>query len=117
MTTPAEVLKTFARKGVAVTFTRVVEGTTYDVADGDVDRTSSVASVPALLGNLSGNNYDPAAAVEVGDKLLLVPCAGISFMPAAGDKVSIKGTTYVVVSARTVDPDGSEYLYEVQVRR
>lgn len=97
--------------GTAVTYTSYSDS--YDVSTGANTRTGTDTTAYAVVGAFKMSAVD-GELVQQRDKRLLI--AEIP-EPAAGDAVTVAGTTYRVISHRAIEPDGSTaVLYELQVR-
>lgn len=98
--------------GEAVTFTHTTQGT-YDVSTASISGSTSTFS-----GYAAPVNYTPR---EVNGEMILqsdikLYVNAVSTEPVPGDKVTVSGKTYRVVSVLKNVINSNTVLYEVQVR-
>lgn len=113
----------FAKLGgiaASATITRTVAGAYDPVTGGPTPGSSTTLSTKAVLDSTSlrtlGFRYGEGL-VQTGDMEAMIPAAGLTFDPAAGDSLTVGGVAYVVIAARPTYEGSTPVLWQLLVRR
>lgn len=99
--------------GTTATLTRTTTGT-YNPATGSASQTTTTYSCKAARFDYAQRDID-GTNIRVGDQRIYMDVQDM-VMPQTGDTISMGGRTYVVVTARSIDPALTAVLYDVQAR-
>lgn len=101
--------------GESITLTRESEGT-YSPTDGSFSGVSSSSYVAdGFPDQYSKDEIDETLVRSSDIKLLLEKPTSVT--PAVGDKCTINSTEYVVVAVATIRAQGTDIIYELQLRQ
>ena len=113
----------FARLGglaASATITRTVAGAYDPVTGGPTTGSTTAINTKAVLDASStkalGSRYGEGL-VQTGDLEAMIPAAGLTFDPAAGDSLTVGGVAYVVIGARPTYEGSTPVLWQLLVRR
>ena len=113
----------FAKLGglaASATITRTVAGAYDPVTGGPTPGSTTTISTKAVLDGSGtkalGFRYGEGL-VQTGDIEAMIPAAGLSFAPAAGDSLTVGGVAYVVIAARPTYEGSTPVLWQLLVRR
>jgi hypothetical protein len=113
----------FAKLGglaASATITRTVAGAYDPVTGGPTPGSTTAISTKAVLDSTSlrtlGFRYGEGL-VQTGDMEAMIPAAGLTFDPAAGDSLTVGGVAYTVIGARPTYEGATPVLWQLLVRR
>jgi hypothetical protein len=113
----------FAKLGglaATATITRTVAGAYDPVTGGPTPGSTTAISTKAVLDGSGtktlGSRYGEGL-VQTGDLEAMIPAAGLTFDPAAGDSLTVGGVAYVVIDARPTYEGATPVLWQLLVRR
>ncbi len=110
--------KLISANGADVTFTRITT-TGHDATLGTPTQTTSTTTVKAVLDASSqaskGETYQGDDTVAT--KKLWIAGLDMASAPLPGDTAVFDGCTWKVIAADKVQPDGTTYLYSIEVAR
>lgn len=126
----ADVLTALQEDGLAMTLTQKSGGTfrpaygDYKNGAGADTRTSTDYTVYGLIqsqtmpqsGN-TGERYFNGTLIQTGDKFILMAASGLAVTPAPGDKLTVSGTVYSIVTHIAIEPGGTVLAYRLLVRK
>lgn len=101
-------------KGGAVGISRTTAGTYDPITGTETEATTTTDSTYALETSRQTDYFDQSA-LQVGDRVFLVPAYGIN-EPKPGDTFTKGGTGLNVVDVRTLTPADTPILYYVHAR-
>lgn len=99
--------------GRSVVFTRK-DSLGFDPALGVDVNEAVIYTGKAVKLNYKQSEVD-GVNVIAGDARLVTEA--LSIVPKAGDKVSVDGATFRIMSVETVDPDGTPIIHKLHIRR
>jgi hypothetical protein len=108
--------------GALMTLRRTIPGT-MDPTKGEVVGASSKDyQVYGLIqsgnpSNSQGQRYFNGILVQTDDVSVLIAAAGLTTVPASGDKLIVGGETYSVVSQIPVQPGGYPIMFRILARK
>lgn len=73
-------------------------------------------SVAVLISEYDRRHVD-GTQIQAQDRRVLMEAVGIGVVPLPGDKLTVGGTVYNVITAMPLDPGGVAIMYEVQCRK
>ena len=113
----------FAKLGglaASATITRTVLGAYDPVTGGPTPGSTTTINTKAVLDATSlrtlGLRYGEGL-VQTGDIEAMIPAAGLTFDPAAGDILTLGGVTYTVIGARPTYEGATPVIWNLLVRR
>ena len=113
----------FARLGglaASATITRTVAGAYDPVTGGPTTGSTTAINTKAVLDGSGtkalGSRYGEGL-VQTGDLEAMIPAAGLTFDPAAGDSLTVGGVAYAVIAARPTYEGATPVLWQLLVRR
>lgn len=111
----ATALRQLGDKGRAMTLHQATAGT-YDpttgsapVTETDYACTGAEFPYPAVL--IDGTS------IQAGDRKVLLAAQGLEATPDVGDSLTAGATRYRVIAAKSIAPNGTVILWQLQVRR
>lgn len=97
--------------GTTATLTRTTMGE-YNPATGAASQTTTTYICKAARFDYAQRDID-GTNIRVGDQRIYMDA---TVMPQTGDTIALGDRTYVVVTARSIDPALTAVLYDVQAR-
>lgn len=116
----ASALRAITKAGLAAVLRRSTPGT-YDTETATTGA-PTVTNYPCVAVSFdyelqsSGTRQADGTLIEVGDRQIYIPAAGLSITPANGDLVLVDGETWVVKNVKKLKPASTAILYEIQGR-
>ena len=104
-----------AQHGAAATLTKVT-ASSYNASTSEATKSSTSASISGVMENYSYHLVD-GTRIKQGDQKVLIAARDLSFIPEAGDTVTIGGAVWTVVSVLTNFYKDVSVSYELQVRK
>lgn len=101
------VRRLLAQFGTDATLTRTTTGE-YNPATGAASQTTTTYTCKAAR-----FDYSQRDIIRVGDQRIYLDA---TVMPQTGDTIALGNRTYVVITARSIDPALTAVLYDVQAR-
>ena len=113
---PSSIKATLQKKGQAMTLTRVSSGTYDPVAGTTTGSTTSTYTVYGITKSYAaGLTNRPDSLILSGDKQAIIDA--VSVVPLPGDTLTIKSVVWQVIAVDAVEPDGTAYIYKIQIRK
>lgn len=120
----ASALASLTKYGRSATLRRITEGT-YNPATGataaatTTDQTVTVAVLPASKGTVEAFDERFMSGTLVGKSLrsVLMGASGLTFDPAAGDKLILGSDTWHVIGATPLEPAGTAVLWRMGIQK
>ena len=113
----------FAKLGglaASATITRTVAGAYDPVTGGPTPGSTTTINTKAVLDGSGtkalGFRYGEGL-VQTGDLEAMIPAAGLSFAPAAGDSLTVGVVAFTVIAARPTYEGSMPVLWQLLVRR